>query len=297
MRFFIISLFTLLSINSFAQINGNGNIETITVDVTGIEDIDIQFNAHITLDYTQEEVMTITADANILEYIGRKFKNGKLTLDQIKWIEPSTWPTITIGTPSLTKVYHGTHSTTTIVNTKAEDLILEGNVGKIIASGKVNNLKVRTEGTSIDLSEMIISNAYVELQDDGTRVMLDKVDNLETKLDSEVELILLSEPKNHTGDKKVHSNSKQAFDYVDESIKWIKFKIKNNSWKRNHFVVVGPKKDGSTFSYGFPMMPGTTREENWTVGTKIYKDGKLWSNQLLVTISDEDAGKTVKLFE
>lgn len=297
MRFFIISLFTLLSINSFAQINGNGNIETITVDVAGIKDIDIQFNANITLDYSQEEVMKITADENVMEFIGRKFKNGKLTLDQIKWISPSKWPTITIGTPSLSKVYQGTHSTTTLVNTKAEDLILEGNVGKIIASGTVSNLKVRTEGTFIDLSNMTISNAYVELQDDGTRVMLDKVDNLETKLDSEVELILLSEPKNHTGDKKIHSNSKKAFDYVDESIKWIKFKIKNNSWKRNHFVVVGPKKDGTTFSYGFPMMPGTTREENWTVGTKIYKDGKLWSNQLLVTISDEDAGKTVKLFE
>ena len=78
---------------------------------------------------------------------------------------------------------------------------------------------------------------------------------------------------------------------------WIPFKIKNNSWNRNNFLVIGPKKDGSSFSYGFPMMPGTTRKENWSVGSKVYKVNRLGLRKLLVEIKEEDKDKTVKLFE
>ena len=44
------------------------------------------------------------------------------------------------------------------------------------------------------------------------------------------------------------------------------------------------------------MMPFSTRKENWSVGTKVYKVNKLGLRKLLVKIKPEDAGKTVKLF-
>ena len=60
--------------------------------------------------------------------------------------------------------------------------------------------------------------------------------------------------------------------------------------------MVGPKKDGSTFSYGFPMMLRSSKSEKWPVGTKIYKEGKLGNRKLLITITAIDEGQVVKLF-
>jgi hypothetical protein len=78
--------------------------------------------------------------------------------------------------------------------------------------------------------------------------------------------------------------------------KFIKFRIKNNSFNRNHFYVVGPKPDGSKFSYGFPMMPNSKRKENWSVGTKVYKVSALGFKKLLVKIKKEDEGRIIDLF-
>ena len=81
-----------------------------------------------------------------------------------------------------------------------------------------------------------------------------------------------------------------------EQVRWINFTIKNNSENRNHFVVKGPKLDGSKFGYGFPMMPNEEREERWSVGTKIYKENKLGFRKLLVTIKSKDENTIVNLF-
>ena len=45
------------------------------------------------------------------------------------------------------------------------------------------------------------------------------------------------------------------------------------------------------------MMPGISKKERWTVGTKVYKVNKIGLRKLLVKIKAEDAGKTVKLFD
>ena len=69
------------------------------------------------------------------------------------------------------------------------------------------------------------------------------------------------------------------------------------SESRTHFVVKGPKVDGSYFGYGFPMMPGATKKERWTVGTKVYRINRLGLRKLLVEIKAEDEGQVVKLFD
>ncbi len=79
--------------------------------------------------------------------------------------------------------------------------------------------------------------------------------------------------------------------------KFINFKIENNSFNRNYFVVIGPKPNGRKFSYGFPMMPQATRKEYWTTGTKVYKVNKLGLRKLLISIKPENENKTVKLFK
>jgi len=82
----------------------------------------------------------------------------------------------------------------------------------------------------------------------------------------------------------------------ETTVKYISFRIKNNSTNRNQFAVVGPKPDGSKFGYGFPMMPFATKKERWTTGTKVYKVNKLGLKKLLLTIDRDDEGKTVQLF-
>ena len=61
----------------------------------------------------------------------------------------------------------------------------------------------------------------------------------------------------------------------NEQVKWINFVIKNNSENRNHFVVKGPKSDGSKFGYGFPMMPNEERKEFWQV-QHVWQVQKVW---------------------
>lgn len=82
----------------------------------------------------------------------------------------------------------------------------------------------------------------------------------------------------------------------ETKIEFISFEIKNNSENRNHFYVVGPKPDGSQFSYGFPMMPNAKRLENWSVGTKVYQANSLGFKNLLVTITKDNENQIVNLF-
>ena len=292
---FILIISFFLSSISYAQINGNGKLTTSTISLSGLEEIDIQFNANITLDYSAKETMTITAEENIIEYIGQVFENKKLTLDQIKWIEPSKVPIIVIGTPNLKRLYQGTHSSTYITKINSEKLWINGNVGKVYASGSCEEVRVNVSGTDIDLSQTDIGYADVTIKGSAT-VILDKVNTIETKLNRNANLLLRSEPNKYIGDSKKNIEESISMNKPNPNLKYINFKIKNNSWSRNHFTVVGPKKNGDTFSYGFPMMPGSSKSENWSVGTKIYKEGKLGSRKLLVTITAENEGQVVKLF-
>ena len=105
---------------------------------------------------------------------------------------------------------------------------------------------------------------------------------------------MVNTPKILKGDtKKVIKRNEEL---VNNKITWINFKIKNNSWNRHNFFVVEPKQNGSKFSYGFPMMPGTKRNEKWSIGSKIYKVNKLGLRKLLVEIKAENEGKIVDLF-
>ena len=67
--------------------------------------------------------------------------------------------------------------------------------------------------------------------------------------------------------------------------------------KRINCYVKGPKPDGSYFSYGFPMMPGQSRSKSWSVGSKVYKVGKLGGKKLLTEIEAEDEGQVVTLYQ
>ena len=144
----------------------------------------------------------------------------------------------------------------------------------------------------IDTSKLIVADANISISSWGS-VTANVSESIESNIAENGQLVLVQEPKIYRGDAKELSEKN-----LNEplAVEWISFEIKNNSFGRKNFYVVGPKKDGSRFSYGFPMMPGATRKENWTVGSKIYKVSKLGARKLLVTIKAEDENQTVKLF-
>ncbi len=286
----------LFSFQLSAQINGNGNIEKFTKNLEGLKSIDIQFNADIILDFSQKsEEMTIECDENIIDFIGMEFKNGELTLDQKKWVEPSTWPKIYIGSPHLISVYQGTHSSTELINLDAKFLRVEGNVGTVTAQGAVKNLELNSIGTDMDFSKVEVDQGRVKM-DGYAKIVLDKINKLTSNIDKKSKLVLMSEPTKHEGNTYKAISINDGFE-ENPDLRYIKFEIKNNSWRRLHFYVKGPKKDGLCFSYGFSMFPKTTRDENWSIGTRVYKETRMGGRELLVTITEENEGQVVSLFK
>ncbi|HAA13006.1 MAG TPA: hypothetical protein DCE41_15470, partial [Cytophagales bacterium] len=79
--------------------------------------------------------------------------------------------------------------------------------------------------------------------------------------------------------------------------RFIQFQLRNNSGKRIHCYVSGPKPQGGRFSYGFPMNPGQTRDKDWSIGSKVYLVSAIGTRKLLYEIKAEDEGQVVKLYQ
>lgn len=287
-------LLFLVSIPSLAQVKGNKKIETRTFEFENLEVIKVNFYANIIIDQSAEEGMSITMDSNLFDKIDTEVVDKTLHLDQLKWVQPSQQVTIKIGAPNLKRVEKGTHETLRIINVNNEYLNVMSFVGKVIVDGQTKQFNVGAENGDVDASELKADKVRVNIWGWG-KVKVYAENEIYSTLKKDARLELVNTPKTLKGDTKRYLNKTKKEE--NSNVEWISFKIKNNSWNRNHFVVVGPKKDGSKFSYGFPMMPGKVKKERWSTGTKVYKVSKLGLRKLLVTITSDDEGKTVKLFE
>ncbi len=287
-------LLLLVTLGFQAQIKGNKQIETRNYSFDNVTEIKINLYAKVIIDASAEASLTITTDNNLFDYIDKEIVDGKIQFDQIEWIQPSEDIIIKIGAPKLKRVFHDTHDVTRIVNFDSESLNVTAPIGTIILEGKVNELRLGSEMSTIDASKLLANKVYVNLWSRGT-VKIGPKETLWAKISKKGRLIYDTQPVNKTIKYYNDGGSDYEFDY--DNPKFINFKIKNNSMNRNNFFVIGPKPDGNTFSYGFPMMPQATRKENWTTGTKVYKVNKLGFRKLLITINETDENQTVKLFD
>ena len=289
----IIIIALLISSSITAQTKGNATIETRSFSVDNLTNLHISLYAKITIDQSLKEGMTITTDTNLFDKIDTEVVDGKLDLNQKEWIQPSQKMVITVSAPNLKRVEKGTHETLMLKNLTTEYLNLVAPLGKIVASGKVKQLNLGIENGTIDASKIIAKNVRVNIWGYG-KAKVFAANEIYSIIKNDGKLELVNTPKILKGDtKKVIKRNEEL---VNNKITWINFKIKNNSWNRNNFFVVGPKQNGSKFSYGFPMMPGTKRNEKWSIGSKIYKVNKLGLRKLLVEIKAENEGKIVDLF-
>jgi len=286
----LIALFISLGIN--AQTKGNKNIITKNFSIDNVTSIKINLYAKVFIDQNLEEGLSITTDENLFDKIDKEVISGQLNLDQISWVQPSQDIIIKIGAPNLKRLEQGTHDATEII-LKTDEINLVAPLGNIIAKGEVENLSLGIENGNIDASVAKVENLNLKIWGYGKAKVVAE-NTIDSDISRDGRLELLNTPKVLKGDtKRAIARTKKL---TNEDINWIKFKIQNNSWNRHNFFVVGPKKDGSKFSYGFAMMPNAKRKENWTVGTKIYKVNSIGLRKLLVEIKPEDEGKIVKLF-
>lgn len=288
----IVLIALLINIGIKAQIKGNKNIITKTFKVENVTSIKVNLYAKVVIDQNLEEGLTITTDENLFDKISKEVVNGKLILDQKQWIEASQKIEITIGAPFLEKVEQGTHDKTTVIANTSKLRVLAP-LGKIEVKGVVDELSIAIESGVVDASKLLAKEAIVNIWDDGKAIVYAE-NQIKSTIKNEGRLELVNSPKVLKGDtQKAIEKTKQI---ENSSIRWIQFKLKNNSWNRHHFFVIGPKQDGTKFSYGFALMPGESRQENWTTGTKVYKVNGLGLRKLITKIRDEDEGKVVKLF-
>ncbi|NRB60371.1 MAG: DUF2807 domain-containing protein [Winogradskyella sp.] len=292
-------LLLFVGMTSLAQVKGNKNIVTQSFDVTTIEEIKINLYAKVTIDQSAKESLTITADENLIKLIDKGITDGTLHLDQKEWISPSQNIIITIGAPNLKRLETGTHDDTKVINLNNEYLKVLAPIGNVYLEGKTKELRIAAELATVDASKLSAEKAFVNLWKWG-KVKVNPISSLWADVSNDGKLIYINKPSKYNVKTKkggkVFSLS-ESENIKNPEAKFIKFKIRNNSKNRNQFYVVGPKPDGSKFSYGFPMMPNATRKENWSIGTKVYKVNTLGFKKLLIEITADDEDKIVSLFE
>lgn len=288
----VLSCFTY-SVNVNAQVKGNGKIVTKILPLENFNFINISLTTDLYIDSEGKNTISITTDENLIDLVDRNIRDRFLTLDQKEWIKPTSRMVIRISANQLKGINCGAHSLVKITDLSQEKFSVKTNVGTIVLSGKVASLQIENKVAKVDASELIAAEANISISNWGS-VIANVTETIDADIDKNGQLVLVREPENYRGNSEeiIQKNIR-----VPQEVTWINFKIKNNSLSRKHFYVVGPKKDGSTFSYAFPMMPGAARKEKWTVGSKIYKASKFGARKLLVTIKAKDENQTVKLFE
>lgn len=288
-------LFTTLLLTSLAmsgQIKGNKQIVTKIIPLENLTRIEVNLYGNITIDASAKEEISITGDENLFKYIDTEIIDGRMDLTQLKWIQPSRSLEIRIGAPNLKMVALGTNGTINVENINQNKLAVTAFNGRIILSGAVNEFNANTENGTLEAQKLMVDSTNLNIWGYGEAILNTKF--LKTQnLNREASLTLVSEPESIRGNvQKALSNGERDL----KDVAYIRFKIKNNSTNRHQFYVVGPKPEGGKFSYGFPMMPGATRKENWTTGTKVFKVNSVGLKKLLVEITAQDEGKTVALF-
>lgn len=284
----------LVSTSLHAQIKGNGNIISQTFPLETLHTLEINLNARVIVDLQGESAITITSDENIIAHIGHQVIDGYMDLTQKQWIEPSGRPRITIGAPALKKLINDAHSTTSLRKMDNASFELLAQIGHIDLKGKVDQLIIRNKTAKVEAIDFTAQHADITISSWGT-VFIHVTDTLKTAIDEKGKLQLLGTPKQLLGDAAlVLADDERP---ADKEVKFINFNIKNNSWRRNSFVVVGPKRDGSTFSYGFALFPGQTKKERWTIGSEIFTENRAGKRTLVATIRAADENQLVKLFQ
>lgn len=241
----------------FAQKKGNKTIVTETYTYESIRAVEIGLYAEVEIDASAEaNTLTISIDENLLDQVERELNgSGRLKLTQKEWIQPSEKIKISIGSPDLDRVQQEVHETVFVNHINRESFSSMAIVGRIELNGKVKHHMAYGEIGYTDARGLETEEVVLNLWD-RSRMDLGSVKEIRGKVAEDGIVIYrgTAEVKT-TGKGQVLSANTSSVAKNPDAL-FIKFKVKNNSNNRIQCYVVGPKPDGSKFSYGFPMNPG-----------------------------------------
>lgn len=295
MRYFTGLFLILVAFNLNAQIKGNKKIITKTFPLETLINLEMNLYADVLVDCAAEETITITADENLLDLIDFSIDNGKMMLTQKDWIKSSEAIKISIGAPNLQQIQNTVHESVWVKNINRSNFIASAILGKLQLEGKADHLSANAELGEVDATALSAETVQVNLWDRG-QIKLGEPQQITGKVKEDGQLVYQGNPTVDVRAKnggRIHSENEAV---RNPDARFIEFKVKNNSLARIQCYVKGPKPDGSSFSYGFPMNPGQVRKKNWSVGTKVYKVSKLGTRKLLAKIEAADEGEVVKLY-
>lgn len=292
----LISIGLTTTANAQNPVNGNGEIVEQLRPLPTFSSVLIDFSADVTIVNGETPSFRIEGDENILPHIGTQVRGGKLRITQDRWIEPSQPVVIYIGTPLTTKLETSGYSDVVIENIEGPRLQINAGVGDVTLHGTADRIQVRTKTGSIDATNLSTDYADVAISSHGT-VKLGAVNELVTNVSQTGTVVYAGTPAD-IKNRNDHANviSADAFEDLGKvEVPYVKFVLVNNSRKRMALRVEGPR--ARSFGYGFTLKANSERAENWPVGTKVYAEGRLLSDKLLLTIDEDMVDKKVELFQ
>ena len=277
-------------------INGNGTIIEQMRPLSNFTVILLDFSANVTIVNGETPSFRIEADENVLPFIGTKVRGRKLMITQDRWIEPSQQIVIHIGTPFTAKLETSGYSDVSIKNIDGPRLQIEAEVGKVTLEGKTERVQIQTKTGRIDARGLQVAYADVAISSHGI-VRIHDVSELVANI-SETGTVVYNEPpeevrNRHDGAAIISAAAYEAREAAE--VQYIEITLFNNSRENLDLRVEGPQQ--RSFGYGFPLIANGTRKENWPVGTKVYKQGRLLADELLLTIDEDMADQQIKLFQ
>lgn len=292
----LLSILVLLGGTISAQVRGNGNVITKTVELADFTEIRNELTSSIEVDVTQESGYSITIDENLLEFAEIVIIDGVLSIVQGKWIQSSTGIKIKIGAPKLRKFENTSHSKISIINLNRDKFNLMSSVGDVKLQGKVNELFAGTGTGSVDALELEVQKATLNIWSFG-QIKINTKEVLDANVSDNGKVVYAEEPnlqksKTEKGGQIISLDEDSA---PAKEVAYVNVILYNNSESRINVEIRGPEE--RRFGYGAPINGFRKRKERFPVGTQIYLKRAVLSDRLLVTIGEEDAGKTVELFE
>ncbi len=294
-----LALMLLFVTTALAQkpVNGNGKIVEQMRPLGQFSSVSLNFSADITIVNGETPSFRIEADENVLPHIGTRIRGGELQITQDRWIEPSTAVKIRVGAPFTSEVTTSGYSNLIVEGIKGPRFVVEAGVGTVELYGSADRLQARTKTGTIDASALDAKYADVEISSHG-KVRLGSMSKLVAEVSSNGTVIYEGSPEVTDRSRGAsRDNIVSADDYREPEqvpVEYVEFVLVNDARRLASLRVEGPPN--RSFGYGFVMRPAGARAENWPVGTRIYRTGKLRADKLLLTVKAEMEGERVSLY-
>ncbi|MEM6802933.1 MAG: DUF2807 domain-containing protein [Bacteroidota bacterium] len=289
----LLILAMLAAVQAFAQ-------STKHYDFSGIEEIEIAVKADVKISCEGAEGVDVQTGKSEMDLLDIYQEENRLYIRSKEWIGSENDINIQIAAPQLRFVQGNAGSMIEVKEVDKEEFSAMAITGEIKLYGKAQVLRASGEIGKVDASEFEAEEVALNVWDAGS-VVLGSPEKISGKTRASAKVQYENEPqlaiKTYSESKFKQKQDKPKTSKVrNPEARFIEFTLKNNSLNRIQCYVKGPKADGSSFSYGFPMNPGQKREKDWSVGSKVYRVNKMGMRKLLIEIKAEDEGQVVQMY-